>query len=219
MKLIDLTKKRQVQKSSVAAGKDTKLKLDVLGISIGQKQSNGLTSQIMESMRGNDALELLEALSDALEVPIFGSNADGKKKYAAEAAENAIQWYRLYIQDTQKVIDLSHDYMHSLRISFLPQAASTIKSVASYGRRLKEGNVPMPPFIDELLQKVIDVESESARVYWYLSAVLDIWEFIYFVKQKVIKGENRGFDRKIFDEADIAFAKAVMNRLGLRDES
>lgn len=46
MKLIDLRKIKMVQLGSVAAGKEPRLNLDVLGISIGQKQSTGDTSKV-----------------------------------------------------------------------------------------------------------------------------------------------------------------------------
>lgn len=42
--LTDLTKRKQVMKGSVAAGKAPKTQLGVIGISLGQKQSTGETS-------------------------------------------------------------------------------------------------------------------------------------------------------------------------------
>lgn len=223
MKLIDLSKKRQVQKASVAAGKDKELKLGVLGIAIGQKQSDGLTSRIMEST-GDDAWDLLEALSDALEVPIFtGGGAAEKLKYASEAAKDAVQWYHLYIHDVQKVLDLSHDYLHNLRNSFHPQATgNSMVSVAVYAGRLKNENAPVAPFIADALQKVWDVVKERDRIYWHLGAVEDIWDFIHFVRQKVLNGEEikqAGKAKDMFDDTDRAFANAALRRLGLQDAS
>lgn len=49
MKLIDLRSVKQVQKGSVAADKAPKLELGVLGISIGQKQSDGDTSKVQHA--------------------------------------------------------------------------------------------------------------------------------------------------------------------------
>jgi hypothetical protein len=49
MKLIDLTKVKQIEKGSVAAGKAVQLDLGVLGISIGQKQSTGDTSKVQHA--------------------------------------------------------------------------------------------------------------------------------------------------------------------------
>lgn len=46
MKLIDLTKVKQVHKGTVAADKASELDLGVLGIKIGQEQSTGLTSKV-----------------------------------------------------------------------------------------------------------------------------------------------------------------------------
>jgi hypothetical protein len=51
--LIDLRKKKQVQKASVAADKQPRLKLGVVGISIGQKQSDGPTSRVTEASLGS----------------------------------------------------------------------------------------------------------------------------------------------------------------------
>jgi len=44
--LIDMTKVNQIQKGSVAADKQPRLNLAVLGISIGQEQSTGDTSRV-----------------------------------------------------------------------------------------------------------------------------------------------------------------------------
>jgi hypothetical protein len=46
VKLIDLRQVHQVHKGTVAAGKAPRLELGVLGISIGQTQSTGDTSQV-----------------------------------------------------------------------------------------------------------------------------------------------------------------------------
>ena len=45
--LINLTKQRQVWKSTVAAGKEPTTRLGVLGIEIGQTQSTGDTSRVV----------------------------------------------------------------------------------------------------------------------------------------------------------------------------
>ena len=44
--LIDLRKVKQVHKGTVAAAKEPKLRLGVVGIEIGQKQSTGDTSRV-----------------------------------------------------------------------------------------------------------------------------------------------------------------------------
>jgi hypothetical protein len=44
--LIDLRRIKMIQKASVAAGKEPKLRLGVLGIEIGQTQSTGDTSRV-----------------------------------------------------------------------------------------------------------------------------------------------------------------------------
>ena len=66
---------RQVQKASVAAAKEPRLNLNVLGISIGQKQSTGDTSKpslpwqnkaFMESMSAKTAIELLKHMHEEM---------------------------------------------------------------------------------------------------------------------------------------------------------
>ncbi len=51
MKLIDLRTIKQVQKASVAAGKEKRLNLGVIGISIGQKQADGDTSKVTKEQK------------------------------------------------------------------------------------------------------------------------------------------------------------------------
>lgn len=48
MKLIDLRKVSMIQKGSVAADKQPRLNLGVIGISIGQTQSTGDTSRVQK---------------------------------------------------------------------------------------------------------------------------------------------------------------------------
>lgn len=56
--LIDLSKKKQLWKSTVAAGKERTTNLDIVGIRIQQKQSTGETSRpgTVEALRNKDEL-------------------------------------------------------------------------------------------------------------------------------------------------------------------
>lgn len=80
---------RQVHKASVAAAKAPRLDLGVIGISIDQAQSTGLTSRVNESVDGMNAWELLERLGDEIGLPLVEqrkTNITFDKAKVADAA-------------------------------------------------------------------------------------------------------------------------------------
>lgn len=95
---------RQVQKASVAAGKEARTNLEVLGISIGQTQSTGITSQVSEATE-HTAQQILLAL--AHELKWKGELPKGKDLITSAAYEQAVIMARMYDSDaSQQVNDL-----------------------------------------------------------------------------------------------------------------
>jgi hypothetical protein len=77
----------QVQKGSVAAAKEPKLRLGVIGIEIGQTQSTGTTSRINEStITGHEIIKLLQDLGEMIEENEEGFAITFARQYGEERA-------------------------------------------------------------------------------------------------------------------------------------
>jgi hypothetical protein len=77
----------QIQKGSVAAAKEPKLRLGVVGIEIGQTQSTGATSRINEeAISGHEIVKLLQDLGEMLEENEEGFSMSFAQQYGEERA-------------------------------------------------------------------------------------------------------------------------------------
>lgn len=96
--------KHQVHKASVAAGKEPKLTLGIVGLSIGQKQSTGDTSKVSEAFA-----QPTETMSRALKDKLNNS-AEGKPKEEPKVSvkvKDAIRKIKLSLlaaKDTEELL-------------------------------------------------------------------------------------------------------------------
>lgn len=198
---------RQVQKASVAAGKEPRLNLGVLGISIGQKQSTGPTSQVNESVSGNEAWELLEQLGEAINYRLVQPHKEDTPFNKAEVADAAIQIMRLYgAGDKNAVNNITH-VLSQIRTRAPGAAGGNMEVVLNAKRTLED--FEFTPFheLKTMLDAAETFAAFAANVGGNLEMIQETVDFLencHLIATKNVDHPHR-----------ISFCRAALKHLGI----
>jgi hypothetical protein len=198
---------RQVQKASVAAGKEARTNLGVLGISIGQTQSTGVTSRVNESLSGNEIWELLENLGEAINYRLLRRQEDLGQFNKAEVAEAAVQIMRLYGEGNKKAVNQILYHLSMIRTRAPGAAGGNMEKVLEAKRELDDnGFVPFQD-LKTLLDAAATFNAFATSVTGNLALIQEVVDFLencYVIATANVDHPHR-----------VSFCRAALKHLGI----
>lgn len=188
---------RQVHKATVAAGKDTRLKLGVVGISIGQQQSGGLTSRINEEAA--TPAQTLKGLWDLLELsPPTYHDTDYDHDEAFEDAVKMLQQLRTSYSDARTALFAMRSLALDLRSTKVPDLKSNADAISS--------SAALQPWVVEGFNAISVVAQKAPAMKAHLSAVTDIVSTTEFVIGHILKDDESDW-KPYYKIAEVALKK------------
>lgn len=198
---------RQVHKATVAAAKEPRLNLGVLGISIGQKQSTGLTSQVNESVSGVAAWEFLEQLGDAINYRLVQPHKEDAVFDKAEVADAAIQIMRWYGEGDKNAVNNICHSLSMVRTRAPGAAGGNMEAVLNAKRTLEDFNFAPFHELKTLLDAAETFATFAPNVIGNLDMIQETVDFLencYLIATKEADHPHR-----------ISFCRAALKHLGI----
>jgi hypothetical protein len=205
---------RQVWKSTIAAGGEPNTKLGVLGITIGQTQSTGTTSQSSSPMakyrprkQVNEAAEgrewpLISKLSSMVGLKLRFDDVDFDHD---EAATDAVALVKILLADTTKGRDIARSltnirgYLAGTRI---------FKQIEDDRQALRNFGYAIPVWMQDGLDGNALLLQKRLAIQAHITAVVKITEFLDACNDTTPDDPTFG--------KDYAFINATLKKLGLR---
>jgi hypothetical protein len=220
---------RQVQKATVAAGKEPRMDLSVLGISIGQTQSTGDTSRVVpgtalggtkktpmirrqvgpvnESVSGHDAWDLLEQLGDAINYRLVQPHKADVAFDKAEVADAAIQIMRLYGEGDKNAVNNICHVLSMVRTRAPGAATGNMEAVLNAKRTLEDFGFTPFHELKTLLDAASTFEAFANNVTGNLEMIQETVDFLencYLIATKEADHPHR-----------VSFCRAALKHLGI----
>jgi hypothetical protein len=210
---------KQVQKSGVAAAKEPRLNLGVIGLSIGQTQSTGLTSRVNEerldeAVSGQVAWDMLAELSKHIKIPLTqklpGEKVAVSNFDKAVVTDQALDIVRMWKSGKTEAANEVVNSLAKIR-NRLPGIVDLAVPVSEAGKVLeKHGFAVFPEAkralggIDGKIQNIEKIVHTCHAIENIVDFVDSAWEIAYSGN----KNEKRDH---------VAFCTAVLKKLGVAE--
>ncbi len=219
----------QVQKASVAAGKEPRTNLAVVGISLGQAQSTGDTSRVTlgtalggtkktpmlrrpmgpvnESISAADAWELLERLGDEINEPLVPAHLARAEFNKSEVAEAAVYIMRLYFADEEETAYRILNLLSTVR-THSQSAISVVRPVADVQQTIvADLDSVLFPELKQLLTAASEFTESAAKISGTIDMIQSACEFIEMCHKKTVDVHAPAHQA--------SFCRAALKRLGM----
>lgn len=196
---------KQVQKGSVAAAKQPRLELGVVGISIGQTQSTGTTSRINEAqLNANDVLELLLSIGEMLRENGEGFRIRFEKKFGEEMAFNREHVTLDALRVLRAPDQVGMKMLNALQKVAILENAGNLHEVAEAAEAMEKEGITFEGTVMDVFNAGKLLSASATQMRAHASNVNRIVDFVGQLEELTP-------DKKTYP-----FANAALKKLGLR---